>query len=395
MLARDEWLGLARKLDWEYSYVQEAEVFPEVDQWPAVATPCRVAALGRALQDLLPRIRETPARERRLVVLRCARRSGGWRMFRQLAAALDQRLEVACRGPAARRVCRGDREPESRPALDATAPGGPWRPSAPWTSSATRKSRCCSCTNWCAGMPSSTGRTSSFTPTTGSLSPPGTSLMSSSGLPMPSSSPSPPTLSSRPVHQSSVRRPVGLARAGGRPHVRDDGQQHPDRRSPARPDRSPRARHRHAARSGVCAVPAGQMVLAQLAAVCYPDRFLHGLSDPAGATPLCSFKEFMEEWIIDQFLRTLDEFGLKKPWYWDYFPGRAGDLPSHGLRQCLYLSRHALVQFGGAQPGGADLAAPEVSEVLGPVEPVWEQIRRALADSGPGHRVDARTGRQW
>jgi len=26
-----------------------------------------------------------------------------------------------------------------------------------------------------------------------------------------------------------------------------------------------------------------------------------------------SFKEFMEEWIIDQFLRTLDEFGLKKP----------------------------------------------------------------------------------
>ena len=30
MLARDEWLGLARKLDWQYSYVSEAEVFPEV-----------------------------------------------------------------------------------------------------------------------------------------------------------------------------------------------------------------------------------------------------------------------------------------------------------------------------------------------------------------------------
>ena len=29
-----------------------------------------------------------------------------------------------------------------------------------------------------------------------------------------------------------------------------------------------------------------------------------------------SFKEFMEEWILDQFLRTLDEFGLKRPWYW-------------------------------------------------------------------------------
>jgi toluene monooxygenase system protein A len=26
-----------------------------------------------------------------------------------------------------------------------------------------------------------------------------------------------------------------------------------------------------------------------------------------------SFKEFMEQWIVDQYLRTLEEFGLKKP----------------------------------------------------------------------------------
>jgi toluene monooxygenase system protein A len=32
-----------------------------------------------------------------------------------------------------------------------------------------------------------------------------------------------------------------------------------------------------------------------------------------------SFKEFMDEWIIDKFFRTLDEFGLKKPYYWDIF----------------------------------------------------------------------------
>jgi len=30
MLNRDEWLPLARKLDWDYSYVREEEVFPEV-----------------------------------------------------------------------------------------------------------------------------------------------------------------------------------------------------------------------------------------------------------------------------------------------------------------------------------------------------------------------------
>src|SRR5690349_8539517 len=30
VLKREEWLPLARKLDWEYSYVQEEDVFPKV-----------------------------------------------------------------------------------------------------------------------------------------------------------------------------------------------------------------------------------------------------------------------------------------------------------------------------------------------------------------------------
>src|SRR5262245_30692905 len=29
MLKRDQWLDLARKLDWDYSYVDERELFPE------------------------------------------------------------------------------------------------------------------------------------------------------------------------------------------------------------------------------------------------------------------------------------------------------------------------------------------------------------------------------
>src|SRR4029077_3445017 len=32
-----------------------------------------------------------------------------------------------------------------------------------------------------------------------------------------------------------------------------------------------------------------------------------------------SCKECMEEWVLDQYLRTLDEFGLERPWYWDFF----------------------------------------------------------------------------
>src|SRR5262249_30753316 len=30
MLMRDEWLSFARKLDWDYSYVSEKDVFPEI-----------------------------------------------------------------------------------------------------------------------------------------------------------------------------------------------------------------------------------------------------------------------------------------------------------------------------------------------------------------------------
>ena len=32
-----------------------------------------------------------------------------------------------------------------------------------------------------------------------------------------------------------------------------------------------------------------------------------------------SFKEFMEEWIVNQYARTLKDFGLRQPWYWDEF----------------------------------------------------------------------------
>src|SRR5262249_7993154 len=32
-----------------------------------------------------------------------------------------------------------------------------------------------------------------------------------------------------------------------------------------------------------------------------------------------SFKEFTEEWVVDQYLRTLEDYGLERPWYWDTF----------------------------------------------------------------------------
>src|SRR5207237_7817091 len=32
-----------------------------------------------------------------------------------------------------------------------------------------------------------------------------------------------------------------------------------------------------------------------------------------------SYKEFMQEWIVDQFLRSIQDYGLNKPWYWQEF----------------------------------------------------------------------------
>src|SRR5437588_335943 len=32
-----------------------------------------------------------------------------------------------------------------------------------------------------------------------------------------------------------------------------------------------------------------------------------------------SYKEFMEEWIVAEFLRLIEDYGLKKPWYWEEF----------------------------------------------------------------------------
>jgi toluene monooxygenase system protein A len=50
-------------------------------------------------------------------------------------------------------------------------------------------------------------------------------------------------------------------------------------------------------------------------------------------TPLAhrkqSFKEFMQEWIVQQFERSIVDLGLSRPWYWDEFL-RALDETHHG-----------------------------------------------------------------
>jgi toluene monooxygenase system protein A len=54
-----------------------------------------------------------------------------------------------------------------------------------------------------------------------------------------------------------------------------------------------------------------------------------------------SYREFMEEWIVDQFVHTIEDYGLKKPWFWDEFM-RGLDTWHHGLHMGLWFWRPTL-----------------------------------------------------
>lgn len=54
-----------------------------------------------------------------------------------------------------------------------------------------------------------------------------------------------------------------------------------------------------------------------------------------------SFKEFMEEWIVTQFIKSIEDLGLDKPWYWDIFL-RDLDEHHHGQHLGTYSWRPTL-----------------------------------------------------
>jgi toluene monooxygenase system protein A len=106
-------------------------------------------------------------------------------------------------------------------------------------------------------------------------------------------------------------------------------------------------------------------------------------------TPLeartCSFKEFMHEWVIDQYLRTLDEFGLERPWYWDTF-ARSLDYYHHMVYASAYSYR-ASVWFDFVVPGPRERAwlRSKYPASWDELDPVWEQIARRWAEADPGN----------
>ena len=105
-------------------------------------------------------------------------------------------------------------------------------------------------------------------------------------------------------------------------------------------------------------------------------------------TPLAqrrsSFKEFMQEWIVDQFQQTLTAFGLRRPWYWDSFV-ESLDVYHHMVYASAYSYR-ATVWFDVALPGPEERAwlRAKYPRTWDSFDPVWERLTERWRASGPG-----------
>jgi len=111
---------------------------------------------------------------------------------------------------------------------------------------------------------------------------------------------------------------------------------------------------------------------AKLALVLNFERTLHGYLDRAGSTPIF-LQEFMEEWIIDQYLRTRDDFGLKNPGI-GTFSGRTRYLPSpESMPAPIPIARLSAVRFVVPSPPSVSGYARKYPNI-GTIGGSWEQV---------------------
>jgi toluene monooxygenase system protein A len=96
-----------------------------------------------------------------------------------------------------------------------------------------------------------------------------------------------------------------------------------------------------------------------------------------------SFREFMDEWIVDQYLRMLEDIGLQRPWYWPIFEAA---LPRfHHMVYAGAYSYRASVWFDLVVPGPAERAwlAEKYPESWPELDPVWERITERWRHTDP------------
>ncbi len=97
-----------------------------------------------------------------------------------------------------------------------------------------------------------------------------------------------------------------------------------------------------------------------------------------------SFKEFVEEWVLDQFRRRVSEFGLRLPWYWGEFVASL-DYYHHMVYASAYTYR-ATVWFDFALPGPEERAwlSRKYEKSWPEIDPVWERVTERCRKAGPG-----------
>ncbi len=98
----------------------------------------------------------------------------------------------------------------------------------------------------------------------------------------------------------------------------------------------------------------------------------------------CSFKEFVEEWIVEQYLKTLAEFGMKKPWYWDIFL-ESLESYHHMVYASAYTYR-ATVWFNLVVPSPEERAwlRAKYPRHWDGFEAVWARVYERWREAGPG-----------
>jgi toluene monooxygenase system protein A len=97
-----------------------------------------------------------------------------------------------------------------------------------------------------------------------------------------------------------------------------------------------------------------------------------------------SFKEFVEEWIIGQFRDQLLRHGLALPWYWPEFVASL-DYYHHMVYASAYTYR-ASVWFDCVLPGPSERTwlAQKYPASWPELEPIWQQVARRARQAGPG-----------
>lgn len=97
-----------------------------------------------------------------------------------------------------------------------------------------------------------------------------------------------------------------------------------------------------------------------------------------------SFRAFVEDWVIEQFLRTIEELGLERPWYWETFL-ESIETYHHMVYAAAYTYR-ATVWFDVVLPGPEERAwlAREYPHTWSSFDPIWERVAARWRQTLPG-----------